>query len=213
MTLLALDASGPRAGLAVLAAEGATLGRWSAPLQPGLIETLPLLLREAVAEHVPTTLAVCTGPGSFTGLRTSIALAQGFAAALGLPLRGIPAADAYAQGLTFAGRALWVVLRARRGRLFLLRAGQAEAWADTALPMPARPIALAGDEAPLAAAILAARGADVLLSDARRADPAWVGRAALAEIAAKRAPAPPLPLYLEPPEAKLPAAGLSPPPG
>ncbi|WBO61196.1 hypothetical protein GT370_13615 [Acidocella sp. MX-AZ03] len=57
--------------------------RWSAPLKPGLIETLPLLLQEAAAGQEITDIAICTGPGSFTGLRTSIALAQGFAAGAG----------------------------------------------------------------------------------------------------------------------------------
>lgn len=212
MNLIALDASGPRAGLALLAEDGAVLRRWSAPLKPGLIETLPLLLQEAVEGRDIADIAICTGPGSFTGLRTSIALAQGFAAGLGVPLWGIPAADAYGQALPSLSRPLWVAVRARRGRLFLLRGGKPEAFADEAVPVPQVPVAIAGEEAPWLAAYLAAKGVDVMLTDARLIDAAWVGRAALARKAAGQKPGAALPLYIDPPEAKLPAAGLRPAP-
>ncbi len=212
MSLVALDASGPCAGLVLLAEDGAVKQRWSAKLKPGLIETLPLLLQEAAAGQAITGIAVCTGPGSFTGLRTSIALAQGFAAGLGVALWGIPAADAYGQALPSLSRPLWVGIRARRGRLFLLRGGKPEAFADEDVPVPPMPVAIAGEEAPWLAAYLAARGADVMLTSARLIDAAWVGRAALARKAAGQAPGAALPLYIDPPEAKLPAAGLRPAP-
>ena len=212
MSLIALDASGPRAGLALLAADGVVQGRWSAPLKPGLIETLPLLLQEAAAGQEITDVAICTGPGSFTGLRTSIALAQGFAAGLGVPLWGVGAAEAYRQALPELTRPLWVGIRARRGRLFLLREGKVGAFADEALPMSQGPVATAGEEAPLLAAALAAKGADVMLTSARLIDAAWIGRAALAQKLAGQVPAAALPLYVDPPEAKLPAAGLRPAP-
>lgn len=212
MSLIALDASGPRAVLALLAGDGAVAGSWSAPLKPGLIETLPLLLREATSGQAITDIAICTGPGSFTGLRTSIALAQGFAAGLGVPLWGVPAAAAYGLAVAEQSRPLWVAIRARRGRLFLLREGKAEAFADADVPVPQGPVAIAGAEAPWLAASLAAKGADVMLTRARLLDAAWVGRAALARKQAGQAPGPALPLYIDPPEAKLPAAGLRPAP-
>ena len=212
MSLIALDASGPRAGLALLAADGVVLRSWTAKLKPGLIETLPLLLQEAAHSQAITDIAICTGPGSFTGLRTSIALAQGFAAGLGVPLWGVTAAAAYAQALPGLPRPLWVGIRARRGRLFLLRQGKAEAFADDALPVPSMPVAIAGEEAALVAAYLAAKGADVMLTGARLVDAAWVGCAALKQKAEGQAPGAAVPLYVDPPEAKLPAAGLRPPP-
>ena len=214
MSLIALDASGPRAGLALLTEDGAVLRSWTAQLKPGLIETLPLLLEEAACEQEITGIAVCTGPGSFTGLRTSIALAQGFAAGLGVALWGITAFEAYRLGLPALPRPLWVGIRARRGRLFLLRDGKAEAFADEALPVPGMPVAIAGEETPFLAAHLAAKGADVMLTSARLLDAAWVGQAALRQQAAGQAPAPgaALPLYVDPPEAKLPKAGLRPQP-
>ena len=43
-------------------------------------------------------------------------------------------------------------------------------------------------------------------------DPVWVARAALIRHAAGLAPRPALPIYIDPPEAKLPAGGLRPEP-
>ena len=212
MSWLALDASGGRAGIAVLADDGTILHRVFAPLRPGLIETLPLLLQQAVAGRAIANVAVCTGPGSFTGLRTSIALAQGFSAAAAVPLWGIPADAGFGVAFPQLHRQLWTVLRARKGRMFLLREGRAEAVADEDIPMPRGPIALAGYAAAATAARLAARGADVLLTNAKMLDPAWIGRAGMARQALGLPPLPAQPAYIDPPEAKLPAGGLRPAP-
>jgi tRNA threonylcarbamoyl adenosine modification protein YeaZ len=211
LSILAIDAAGPLAGVAVLAADGSIPFRGFVAGQPGLITTLPVLLAEAAETPGLTEVAVTLGPGSFTGLRTAIALAQGFAAARGLPLDGITAFEAYTAGLPGLQRTLWVAARARRGRLFLMRGGSAEAFADEDLPRNTGPVALAGDAAAPAAARLAATGADVMLTDARQIDPLWV---ALATAARRRAHLPyrdATPLYVDPPEAKSPA-GLRPPP-
>lgn len=212
MSWLGLDASGGRAGLAVLADDGTILHKVFAPLRPGLIETLPVLLAEAASAHAITNIAVGIGPGSFTGLRTSISLAQGFAAGSKIPVWGIPADAAYATAFPQLHRPLWVVLRARKNRIFVLRNGTAEAFADADIPRPSTPIALAGDVAAESAALLAARGSDVLLTNARAIDPAWTARAAIFCAAAGRPPQPAQPIYVDPPEAKLPAGGLRPAP-
>ncbi len=212
MSWLALDASGGRAGLAVLGEDGAVRHRVFAPLRPGLIETLPVLLAEAVAGESISNVAVTIGPGSFTGLRTSIALAQGYAAAAGVPLWGVPVEDAYHVPFPQLHRPLWVVVRARRGRVFVLRDGVATGYADADMPGSKIPFALAGDVAQEMAARLAARGVDVMLTNAKAIDPVWVARAAQAHRNAGLTPKPAQPIYVDPPEAKLPAAGLRPPP-
>ncbi len=211
MSILAIDAAGPRAGIALLGDDGAVSWQKFTPGRPGLIETLPVLLREAAAAR-PEAVAVTIGPGSFTGLRTAISLAQGFAAAAGVSLLGVTVAEAYRAGLPHLDRPLWVVIRARRDRIFLLREDRAEAFADADLPLPDGKVALAGDAADEAAAQLVARGADVALTGATCLDPVWVGQAALARRAAGLKPHEAMPLYIDPPEAKLPAAGLRPPP-
>lgn len=206
MSILALDAAGSRAGIALLDEAGGVTRRWFTPTRPGLIETLPPLLARSAADASGLNLvAVTIGPGSFTGLRTAIALAQGFAAARNLPLCGVPVAEAYAAAFAEnLSRPLWVVLRARKGRLYLLREGNALACADAELPRALAPVALAGDAANEAAARLAAAGTDVLLTNARALDPVWVGLAALARRRHKLDFPPAQPLYVDPPEARLP---------
>ena len=157
-------------------------------------------------------VAVTIGPGSFTGLRTSISLAQGYAAAAGVPVWGVTVAEAFAQAFPLLHRPLWTAIRARRDRIFLVRDGVAEAFADAVLPRVKTPVAVAGDAANEVAAHLAAIGGDVILTNARAIDPVWVARAALARQEAGLAPHEAQPLYVDPPEAKLPAGGLRPAP-
>ncbi len=219
MCILAIEAALPRPGLAILTPDGETLARHILESKIGLIETLPPLLQSALhalqaAGQGLTHIAVGIGPGSFTGLRTAIALAQGVAAAAGLPLHGIPASEAFAAAFPTLQRPLWVAIRARRDRIFLIRdttsETRAEAYADAAIPRPPYPIALAGDAANEAAAHYAARNMDIMLTNARNIDPVWTARACLARLTANLPAHPAQPLYVDPPEAKLPAAGLRP---
>jgi tRNA threonylcarbamoyl adenosine modification protein YeaZ len=214
VNIVAIDGSGPIAGIAVLADDGAILSRRFCPGRPGLIETLPPLLRDCLAEAGVTieAVAVTIGPGSFTGLRTALALAQGYAAAAAIPILGVPVDAAYAQAFPVLHRPLWVAIRARKDRIFLLRDGIPAGFADAAIPRPSAPVALAGDAANDVAARLAATGANVLLTNARRIDPVWVARAALARRAAGLPDLAAQPIYVDPPEARLPAAGLRPAP-
>ena len=212
-SILAIDAAGARAGVAILDEAGGLRGRRIAEAKTGLTEILPQLLEDCLAEAsiTPQAVAVSIGPGSFTGLRNAIALAQGYAAAAGLPLLGVPVAEAFAAAFPVLHRPLWVAIRARRDRLFILRDGTAHAYADADIPRSRTPIALAGDAAGEVAARLAAAGHDVLLTNARLLDPVWVARAALARAEAGL-PLAAQPIYVDPPEAKLPAGGLRPQP-
>ena len=81
-----------------------------------------------------------------------------------------------------------------------------------ALPMPAGKVAVAGDAAAQVAARLAARDADVMLTDARLPLARHVAVVAERRIGGKLRPLPAQPLYVDPPEAKLPAGGMRPPP-
>ncbi|MSR41330.1 MAG: tRNA (adenosine(37)-N6)-threonylcarbamoyltransferase complex dimerization subunit type 1 TsaB [Phycisphaerales bacterium] len=65
-----------------------------------LYAELDALLRESgVAKSELCAVAVAVGPGSFTGLRVSIATAKGIAAALGLRVIAIPSAFVEAEAL------------------------------------------------------------------------------------------------------------------
>jgi len=211
MIILAIDAALSRAGIAIVA-DGNALSKHYVEGRPGLIETLPPLLQAAVGDAAIDAVAVTIGPGSFTGLRTAISLAQGYAAAAGVPVWGVTVAEAFAQAFPLLNRPLWTAIRARRDRIFLVRDGVAEAFADAVLPRVKTPVAVAGDAANEVAAHLAAIGGDVILTNARAIDPVWVARAALARQEAGLAPHEAQPLYVDPPEAKLPAGGLRPAP-
>jgi len=214
LTILAIDAAGPRAGLVLLDTAGEVLAKKFVAGRPGLIETLPVLLRDALAEAgaAPDLVAVTIGPGSFTGLRTAIALAQGFAAASSVPLVGVTVDEAFAEAFPGLQRPLWVAIRARKGRIFLIRDAVAAGFADEDVPRIRGPVALAGDAANEVAARLAAAGADAMLTNARMIDPVWVARAALKRQNAGLPARAVLPVYVDPPEAKLPAGGLRPAP-
>jgi tRNA threonylcarbamoyl adenosine modification protein YeaZ len=211
--ILAIDAALSRASIAVVADGQAVIKRFVEG-RPGLIETLPLLLRDCVAQAGERidSVAVTIGPGSFTGLRTALSLATGFAAAAGIPVGGVTVAEALAQAFPQLHRPLWVAIRARRDRIFLVRDGIAEAFSDAALPRTKIPVAVAGDAANEVAAHLAASGGDVILTNARAIDPVWVARAAFARQEAGLPAHELLPIYVDPPEAKLPQGGLRPSP-
>lgn len=63
-------------------------------------------------------VAVSSGPGSFTGLRTGIASAKGLAFARGLPLYGVPTLETLAANAPPGSGTVCAVLNARRGEVF-----------------------------------------------------------------------------------------------
>ncbi|MCA9643105.1 MAG: tRNA (adenosine(37)-N6)-threonylcarbamoyltransferase complex dimerization subunit type 1 TsaB [Myxococcales bacterium] len=85
-------------------------------------EELPKLLEQCMAETGWSRgsldrIAVGIGPGSFTGLRVGIALAQGIALGLGRPLVGIGSLEALAAEAPGVLRV--ALIDARRGELFV----------------------------------------------------------------------------------------------
>ena len=157
-------------------------------------------------------VAVTIGPGSFTGLRASISLAHGLAAGR-CPVIGVTVAEALAlQAGDVGGRALWTAIDSRRGRIFLDRDGTCEAIEIADVWPTAAPVAICGDAATPLMAMLAATGANVMLTSARQPRAADVARVGAAMLSGRMSPREAQPLYVDPPEAKLPAGGLRPPP-
>jgi tRNA threonylcarbamoyladenosine biosynthesis protein TsaB len=208
--ILGLDAALGTCSAAVLA-DGAVLAEAQAPGGRGQGEVLPKLAARVLAAAgvdpgALDAVAVTVGPGSFTGLRTALALAHGLAAGAAAALVGVTVAEALAQPLRIGRRALWVAIDTRRGRIFLDRGEGPEAVALDSLPEAPGPVALAGDAAPQVAAALAARGCDVMLTDMRHPAARHVAAVGGLRLAGGLAPIAVQPLYVDPPEAR-PAAG------
>jgi len=221
MLILALDSALSGCSAAVVA-DGAMAAQRLSAAPRGQAEILPPLVAQVLAEAgaAPGRLdlvAVTVGPGSFTGLRAGLALAHGLALGAGVPVVGVTVAEALADSLPrlpggMPGRALWVAIDSRRSRVFLDRGGGMEAFALDALPAPEGPVAVAGDAASAVAARLAARNVDVMLTDARRPLPRHVALVAARRAQGALPPLPAQPLYVDPPEARLPATPPRPPP-
>ena len=139
-TILAIDTSTERLGVALLHGEACAyrhlqLGTGHANQVLGLVEEL--LQECGVARAALDAIAVCRGPGGFTGLRIATSVAQGLALALDRPvvpvsgLRVLAAASAGFTGATAAMVAtapgpVVAVIDARMGEFY------AAAWKDAA---------------------------------------------------------------------------------
>ena len=213
MIVLALDTCLSACSVAVTDGER-VLASASEPMDRGHQERLAPLVRETMAaaglrfaelERVGVTV----GPGSFTGLRVGLAFAKGLGLALDKPVVGIGALHALALSAADEGFVAAAV-DARREQLYLqvfadgrpLMAPDALTAGDAAARLAelyaGGPAVLAGSGAPLLAGVLAA----ARTSERTAPDPVVLARLAAA---APTPAAPPRPLYLRAPDAKLPA--------
>ncbi len=217
MRVLALDAALARCAAAAVVDDVVRAARQE-DASRGHAALLPIMANEVLAEAglAATSLdlvAVTVGPGSFTGIRAGLALAQGIALAAGVPAVGVSVGEALADSLPYlGGRLLWSAIDSRRGRVFLERDGVVVACSLDALPAPDSRVAIAGDAAIEVAARLAARDADIMLTDARLPQARHVAVVGARRLRGELPPRPALPLYVDPPEARLPERGLRPPP-
>jgi tRNA threonylcarbamoyladenosine biosynthesis protein TsaB len=147
-------------------------------------------------------IAVCVGPGSFTGVRVGAAFAKGLASALAIPCVGVGALEALAAetGATVAA------IDARRDQFYLqafrdgapatppvvVHVAELQAWMQTHAPGAVR---IVGPGADALAAHVAGAAAETLAAP-------HPGRVAALGAVADPAAAPSTPLYLRPPEAR-----------
>ncbi|HSF94196.1 MAG TPA: tRNA (adenosine(37)-N6)-threonylcarbamoyltransferase complex dimerization subunit type 1 TsaB [Thermohalobaculum sp.] len=147
-------------------------------------------------------IAVCTGPGSFTGVRIGVAAARGLALGRGIPVIGISRFEVLAAE---TGWPVAICLAGRGGAVYLQVFG-----ADgTALAPPRMVEGRALAEAVPPGCDRAAGDAAHLLTGAAALLPQGLpDPAVLARLAADRAPGPlPAPLYLRGADAELPREG------
>jgi tRNA threonylcarbamoyl adenosine modification protein YeaZ len=158
-------------------------------------------------------LAVTTGPGTFTGQRVGLAFARGLRVALKIPLAGITTLEAMATAAIAETGAEYAVAihDAKRNEVYfeLLREDETLIPATIAVFEDAlSAIAEATRKAKLAFAGTAGEAAaigyegEAILTSIRQPDALWVARIALTREVSNEAPKP---LYLRPPDAKLPA--------
>ena len=221
MRVLVLDSALARCTAAVVVDDAVVASR-SEDRKQGHEAVLPVMARDVLDEAGAAGgtsqgldfVAVTVGPGSFTGIRAGLALAHGIGLALNVPVIGVTVGEAIADAFPHLGeRILWVVTDSRRGHFFLERSSEIVSLAHEAVPLPAYKVAIAGGAASQIAARLAAAGANVMLTDARFPLPRHIAQVAARRHAGTLPPRAAQPLYVDPPEARLPAAGLRPPPG
>jgi tRNA threonylcarbamoyladenosine biosynthesis protein TsaB len=117
--VLAFDTSGPFCAAALLLPDR-VIQRLE-PMEKGQAERLIALLEEVLAEGGVgwsdlRALAVGTGPGNFTGVRSAVAAARGLALGLGIPAVGVTRLEALAHGLP---RPVMVIEDARRDQVYV----------------------------------------------------------------------------------------------
>jgi tRNA threonylcarbamoyladenosine biosynthesis protein TsaB len=217
MRVLALDAALAQCVAAVVADQQVIATRREVAVRghAGLLAVMASAVLNEAGLRAPLLdlVAVTVGPGSFTGIRAALALAHGIALAAGVPAVAVTVGEALADSLPNLGqRELWSAIDSRRGTVFLERGGRVASFELESLPIADAKVAVAGDAAIAVAGRLAARGDDVMLTDARLPLARHIAVVGERRLAGMLVPVPAQPLYVDPPAARLPAAGLRPSP-
>jgi tRNA threonylcarbamoyladenosine biosynthesis protein TsaB len=218
--LLALESATSVCSVALCDAAGQALSHRRGERAPDqadrLIELVDDALRDAAIDYDALgVIAVNHGPGSFTGVRTGVAAARGLALALGRPVLAVNTLEvlATALGRQPAGTVV-AALDARRGQVYVqsfdhrlapLGAPSVSAPQEIRLDDGA-PLKLVGNGAALIRAALPE--ASPIVGAEAEADALGVARRALVRLAAGERARPGRevqPLYLRPPDARLPA--------
>jgi tRNA threonylcarbamoyl adenosine modification protein YeaZ len=176
------------------------------PRRPGelLSAAIEKVLGEAGADRAElTSIAVGTGPGPYTGLRAGLVTARVLASVLAIPADGICTLDILACGAEarVAAPEFLVATDARRREVYWARysaSGERLAGPHVGSPAelpPGLPVAGEG-------ALLYDLPGDAI--EPRYPSAAWLAEMAAERISARTPPAPPEPLYLRSPDARVP---------
>ena len=209
MKILAVDTALGACSVAILSDDKVLAHRFVA-MERGHAEALAPMVDEAMRESGIVfadldRLGVTTGPGTFTGQRVGLAFMRGLRVALKRPLIGVTTLEAMAFA-TGADRAAAIHDAKRDEAYLLLRDRDTVILPPTVMPF-AEAVARIRDFGSCAlcgtgaAAAKAALDGDFQLTVIRQPDALWVAKLAMTQPVSD---APPAPLYLRAPDAKLP---------
>ena len=123
--ILVIDTSSATSALALLDASRKPLREATYP--SGRTFDLPAAFRDLVAGEPLTAVAVATGPGSFTGLRTGVSFGLGLAMGLRIPIFPLPSLRLQSAR---SEEPVLAVAEAGRGRVYFLVPGGEEGLAE-----------------------------------------------------------------------------------
>jgi len=225
MKVLALDTACAACSAAVLDGDAIVAERFEAMARGQTEALMPMVsavMEDArIAFDALDLVAVTTGPGSFTGVRTGLAAARGIALGCGAPVAGVTTLEAIARRalacLATRPPVTLVALTTGRAELYVQRFDADGAPLDAAAAVLPEALAvalvggglfIAGDGAGRLREVVGA-GTGFSFAEGpglpHAAEVARIGAARGA--AAARAGGPPQPVYLYPPRATPPAAG------
>ena len=212
MIVLSIDTTIDACQAAVLDGDTA-LAACSEAMTRGHQERLAPLVAETMAQagvafSTLDRVAVTVGPGSFTGVRVGLAFARGLALALDIPCIGVGALEALAASAGGAGKVA-AAIDAKRGQVYLQLFDRGRPTAPPeALDLEVATARL-GEFAEAGPVVLAGTGAALLVATIGKAttgperpDPIVIARLGRDAAAPE---APPRPIYLRAPDARLPA--------
>jgi tRNA threonylcarbamoyladenosine biosynthesis protein TsaB len=140
--LLAIETSGPRGSIALLEQDKVLVSLEHAQPNAHAEQILPLVQQALASAGIAASsldrIAVGLGPGSFTGLRVGIALAEGLALGLDIPLVGVASLRAMAAAAPESRAGVRLpILDAGRGEVFAAAyaADHGERLASCAIPL------------------------------------------------------------------------------
>lgn len=220
--ILALDCATTGCSAAVLDGDR-TLALDAREMARGQAEVL-LPMIEGVLQDAGRTakdldaIAITRGPGAFTGMRIGLSTARAYALALGVPCIGVTTLEAVAANVDEAertGHAVLSAIESKRADIYVQLFDEdlkplgdptaAEGPAIAEMIQDAGAVLCVGDASVRALDMVAGLGVELTAATAPALpDARIVGQIALTRLPGAQDAPPPAPLYLRPPDAKLP---------